>query len=81
MSRRTTENLKEPQNIRRTEAGQALLQEIKARALQADEILLEEAGGTAEEKARLLLLLRKRTDRQLDSEEEPEIEEKGLDDE
>jgi len=52
------------QHIRLTADGMALLDEIKRRALEADRILLEEAGISAEEKQTLLQLLRRLTDRE-----------------
>lgn len=57
------------QHIRLTPAGQALLTDIKARALEADRIMLEDKGISASEKATLLHLLRKLTDRQIEVQE------------
>ena len=51
------------QHIRLTAAGYATLDEIKVRALEADRVLLEGAGISAEEKTTLLNLLRRLTDR------------------
>ncbi|MGB1249117.1 MAG: MarR family winged helix-turn-helix transcriptional regulator [Candidatus Promineifilaceae bacterium] len=56
------------QHIHLTDAGLALLDEIKERALEADRILLEGAGISAEEKTTLLKLLQRLTDRVIDEE-------------
>ncbi|MFT5194665.1 MAG: DNA-binding MarR family transcriptional regulator [Cellvibrionaceae bacterium] len=53
------------QHIRLTPAGEGLLAEIKIYALEADRILLEAAGISADEKEALLKLLRKLTDREI----------------
>ena len=55
------------QHIRLTEDGIALLAEIKFRALEADRVMLEERGITSAEKDLLLKLLRKLTDREVES--------------
>ncbi|MFK7802460.1 MAG: MarR family winged helix-turn-helix transcriptional regulator [Anaerolineae bacterium] len=57
------------QHIKLTEKGLGLLADIKTNALEADRILLEQAQFSAEEKATLLKLLRKITDRKKPDEE------------
>lgn len=53
------------QHIVLTDKGKGLLDEIKVRALEADRLLLEAASITAEEKATLLRLLRRLTNRKI----------------
>ena len=53
------------QHMRLTAAGEALLDEIKERALEADRALLDSAEITPTEKETLLKLLRRLTDREI----------------